>query len=415
MKNVVYKFGGAALKSADSIKNIEQIIAQFRPKLVVVSAMAKTTNAFENLVEAQLSGQNTEPYLDKIRRFHQEIISGLFEEEKNGAEDNLNKVLDYCKAYLKHSKNTSYDEIYDQIVPAGELISSKILGAYLQKKGHKLNWLDARKILKTDNRFRKATPDIVFSKAELVNQLNEASTNLIQGFIGGTENNLMTTIGREGSDYSAALFANFTDAEELVVWKDVDGVLNADPRYFNAPNLIPNMSYKEAIELSYYGATIIHPKTIQPLVEKNIPLRVRSFQNTENEGTTINSTTEFDGSKAIYIYKPNQLLITLESEDLSFFGESKMSEIYHSLFEHKLEVNLVQNSAVNCSICIDNDPHKTSTLIEEFAKKFKVKYNENLELLTVRHYQAKLLEELLLNKDLIIEQKTRSTLKLLFK
>ena len=167
--------------------------------------------------------------------------------------------------------------------------------------------------------------------------------------------------------------------------------------------------------MSYYGATIIHPKTIQPLAEKNIPLSVRSFQNTDCKGTKINSTADFNGSKSIYIYKPNQLLITLESEDLSFFGEAKMSEIYHSLFTHKLEVNLVQNSAVNCSICVDNDPHKTASLIEEFGKHFKVRYNENLELLTVRHYQTKLLEELLLNKDLIIEQKTRSTLKLLFK
>jgi len=415
MKNVVFKFGGAALNSADSIKNIGQIIDQFEPNLVVVSAMAKTTNAFENLVEAQINDRDIEPHLSKIRRFHQEIISGLFEKEKNEAEENLNKVLEYCKAYLEHSKNTPFDEIYDQIVPAGELLSSKILGAYLQKKDHKLNWLDARKILKTDGRFRKATPDLAFSKTELLNQIDSNSVNLIQGFIGGTDNNLMTTIGREGSDYSAALFANFTDADELVVWKDVDGVLNADPRYFNAPELIPNMSYKEAIELSYYGATIIHPKTIQPLVEKNIPLRVRSFQNIENEGTTISLTSEFDGSKSIYIYKPNQLLITLESEDLSFFGESKMGEIYHSLFEHKLEVNLVQNSAVNCSICVDNDPHKTASLIEEFGQHFKVRYNENLELLTVRHYQTKLLEELLLNKNLIIEQKTRSTLKLLFK
>lgn len=415
MKNVVFKFGGAALQSAESIKNVEQIIDKFKPRLVVVSATAKTTNAFENLVDAQLNDQNIENHLDKIRKFHQEIISGLFEKEKNEVLENLNKVLAYCKAYLEYSKDTPFDEVYDQIVPSGELLSSKILGAYLQKKGHNLNWMDARKVLKTDNRFRKATPYLKHSKDELVSQIKASSTNLIQGFIGGTENNLMTTIGREGSDYSAALFANFIEAEELVVWKDVDGVLNADPRYFNTPELIPNLSYKEAIELSYYGATIIHPKTIQPLAEKNIPLRVRSFQNTENEGTTINSTAEFDGGKSIYIYKPNQLLITLESEDLSFFGESKMSEIYHSLFEHKLEVNLIQNSAVNCSICVDNDPHKTSTLIEEFTKKFKVKYNENLELLTIRHYQTKLLEELLLNKDLIIEQKTRSTLKLLFK
>ena len=415
MKNVVFKFGGAALKSAESIKNIEQIIAEFQPKLIVVSAMAKTTNAFEKLIESKLKGEEIGDQLDKIRTFHQNIITNLFDEEQNEASENLDKVLAYCKAYLDHSKDKAFDEIYDQIIPAGELLSSKILGAYLEETGHKLKWLDARKILKTDNRFRKAIPHLEHSKKALLSQIDASAANLIQGFIGGTENNLMTTIGREGSDYSAALFANFIAADELVVWKDVDGVLNADPRYFNAPELIPNLSYKEAIELSYYGATIIHPKTIQPLAEKNIPLSVRSFQNTDCKGTKINSTADFNGSKSIYIYKPNQLLITLESEDLSFFGEAKMSEIYHSLFTHKLEVNLVQNSAVNCSICVDNDPHKTASLIEEFGKHFKVRYNENLELLTVRHYQTKLLEELLLNKDLIIEQKTRSTLKLLFK
>lgn len=415
MKNVVFKFGGAALNSADSIRNVVKIVEQFGPKLIVVSAMAKTTNAFENLVEAKLKRQDISIHLRDIRNFHKDIIDGLFENENNAASENLDKVLTYCEAYLKQSGDTPYDEIYDQIIPAGELLSSKILGSFLQKQGHELNWLDARKILKTDSRFRKATPDLNLSTDILIDQLKTDSLNLIQGFIGGTENNLMTTIGREGSDYSAALFANFINAEELVVWKDVDGVLNADPRYFNTPELIPNLSYKEAIELSYYGATIIHPKTIQPLSEKDIPLRVRSFHNIDNEGTTINSSSEFDGSKAIYIYKPNQLLITLESEDLSFFGESEMSEIYHSLFNHKLEVNLVQNSAVHCSICVDNDPQKTDSLITEFGKNFKVKYNENLELLTVRHYQTKLLDELLLNKDLIIEQKTRSTLKLLFK
>ena len=415
MKNIVYKFGGAALKSAEAIKNIGEIVKSEPSKIVVVSALDKTTNALEKLVEAHFSNNDLSPHFSSIKNFHTNIITDLFGEQNNEAAESLTKILHYCETYLQHNKNTPYDEVYDQIIPAGELLSSKILAAYLKKNSLKVEWLDARKILKTDSRHRKAKPNFSESEKLLNEKLQEDKINLIQGFIGGTDGNLMTTIGREGSDYSAALFANFSNAKKLVVWKDVDGVLNADPRYFDTPELIESLNYKEAIELSYYGATIIHPKTIQPLAEKDIPLQVRSFQNLECNGSIIDSKSNFNADKLIYIYKPNQLLLTVSSKDLSFIGEQQMSQIYHALFEHKLEVNLVQNSAVNCTICVDTDTRKTDSLIEELNKNFSVKYNTNLELLTIRHYKEKLLKEILKNKELIIEQKTRNTLKLLFK
>lgn len=415
MKNRVFKFGGASISNSNLIQKVVHIILNEQPNLVVFSATGKTTNALENALGKFFSGEDYESDLNEIRAFHLHLIQELMKDKHNEATESLDKIFNYCTDYLNHAKEKDYDEVYDQIIPIGELLSSKILFAYLKTKSNNINWLDARSILKTDNRFRKAEPDIENSKKHLNEKIQKGTINVIQGFIGGTNNQLMTTIGREGSDYSAALFAHFTNADSLTVWKDVDGVLNADPRYFNHTQLVEHISYKEAIELSYYGATIIHPKTIQPLLQKQIPLFVKSFLNPESKGTLIDLDQQNDNDHSFYIYKPNQLLITLTNKDFSFFGEHEMASIYHHLFEHKLEVNLVQNSAINCSICIDTDPQKTASLLEALSQNYKVLYNNELELLTVRHYNKKFLNELITGKDIIIEQRTRNTLKLLFR
>ena len=411
----VYKFGGASVKDSESIKNVCAIIEGGKSLIIVISAMGKTTNKLEQVVDDYLNENDYKTSLQNVLDYHKNILEDLFLDREADIWETFEKISNYGKLYLKNKPEKNYDKTYDQIVPIGELLSSKILSAYLLQIGVKNTWIDIRKTFITDEYFRKANLDWVKSEQNAKEHFKEDETSITQGFIGGTDNNLMTTLGREGSDYTAAALSNMLDAQELVVWKDVPGILNADPRYFNEPKKMDHISYKEAIELSFYGATIIHPKTIKPIQNKGIPLYVKSFLNPLNEGTLVDGNTSYDSLLPIFIYKPNQVLISLSRKDFDFIEEKHLSEVFDILHENKLGVNIMQNSAINFSLCLDYEKERLEKVIPKFQENYKVLYNTNLELLTIRHYDENSLEEMAKNHEVLLEQKTRSTVKVLMR
>ena len=411
----VYKFGGASVKDSESIKNVCAIIEGGESLVIVISAMGKTTNKLEQVVDDYLNENDYKTSLQNVLDYHKNILEDLFLDREADIWETFEKISNYGKLYLKNKPEKNYDKTYDQIVPIGELLSSKILSAYLLQIGVKNTWIDIRKTFITDEYFRKANLDWVKSEQNAKEHFKEDETSITQGFIGGTDNNLMTTLGREGSDYTAAALSNMLDAQELVVWKDVPGILNADPRYFNEPKKMDHISYKEAIELSFYGATIIHPKTIKPIQNKGIPLYVKSFLNPLNEGTLVDGNTSDDSLLPIFIYKPNQVLISLSRKDFDFIEEKHLSEVFDILHKNKLGVNIMQNSAINFSLCLDYEKERLRKVIPKFQENYKVLYNTNLELLTIRHYDEKSLEEMAKNHEVLLEQKTRSTVKVLMR
>lgn len=411
MQYRVFKFGGASVKSDESIRRVGEIVKNEDGLVIVVSAMGKTTNQLENLLSAFHSGENYYEHLERIKEFHFQISENLFGQKDNPVAESFEKVFTYIETYLSHAQALPKDEVYDQIVPAGELLSSKVLSSYLNSIGFKNEWIDARKVIRTNNYYRKAEVDWS-STLNMVKEYINSSKNIVtQGFIGGGQDNKITTLGREGSDYSAAIFANLLNAASLTVWKDVPGILNADPRYFNNSIKLDNISYREAVELSYYGATIIHPNTIKPLQNKNIPLYVKSFNSPLEQGTIISEDGTMDSAKPIYIFKPDQVLISLSPKDFSYIDEFQISKIFQTLHEFKMEVNSMQNSAINFSFCTDMQPDKLDKAIETFSKSYRVFYNTNLELLTVRHYIYEQVQQLVQGKEILLEQKTRSTIK----
>ncbi|MCB0479992.1 MAG: aspartate kinase [Flavobacteriales bacterium] len=407
----IFKFGGASVKSDESIRGVGQIVKNKVDLIIVVSAMGKTTNQLEGVLKAFYAKGNFNEHLSAIKNYHLNIISQLFGNVNNEVGESCEKVFAYIDKYLLHAEGLSKDEVYDQIIPAGELLSSKILSAYLNSVGFENQWLDARKLLLTDNYYGRAHIKWKESEALIQEQCVLPKNYVIQGFIGGGENNKMTTLGREGSDYTAGILANMLNAESLTVWKDVPGVLNADPRYFNNPIKLDRISYREAVELAYYGATIIHPDTIKPLQNKNIPLWVKSFNHPNEKGTLISSDGELDSAKPIYIFKPNQVLISLSPKDFSYINEEQLSRIFKILHDFKMDVNSMQNSAINFSFCTDLNQEKLDKAISEFGKLYRVFYNTNLELLTVRHYIYEQVVQLVAHKEVLLEQKTRSTIK----
>lgn len=411
----VYKFGGASVKDSESIKNVCAIIEGGKSLIIVISAMGKTTNKLEQVVDDYLNENDYKTSLQNVLDYHKNILEDLFLDREADIWETFEKISNYGELYLKNKPEKNYDKTYDQIVPIGELLSSKILSAYLLQIGVKNTWIDIRKTFITDEYFRKANLDWVKSEQNAKEHFKEDETSITQGFIGGTDNNLMTTLGREGSDYTAAALSNMLDAQELVVWKDVPGILNADPRYFNEPKKMDHISYKEAIELSFYGATIIHPKTIKPIQNKGIPLYVKSFLNPLNEGTLVDGNTSDDSLLPIFIYKPNQVLISLSRKDFDFIEEKHLSEVFDILHKNKLGVNIMQNSAINFSLCLDYEKERLRKVIPKFQENYKVLYNTNLELLTIRHYDEKSLEEMAKNHEVLLEQKTRSTVKVLMR
>ncbi len=416
----VFKFGGASVKDAGSIRNMASIIQLHtqEPLVVIVSAMGKMTNAFEQLL---LHVMNEEPFdedLNKIKLFHSEIISdlGLTEDEELAKDlEGIYETLEH--ALNKMSSSMGYDYVYDQSVSNGEILSTKIISAFLRNEGIANTWLDARKVVKTDSTHRKASIDWGASQAMIksrVSQLIEVGVVISQGFIGSNAEYNTTTLGREGSDFSGAIFATSLDAESLTIWKDVDGVLNADPKKFKDTDLYQRLPYKEAAEMTYYGASVIHPKTIKPLAQKGIPLYVRSFEKHEAEGTLIEECIVPNLTPAI-IHKDKQTVISFKISDFSFINEHHIHLIFDHIKRLNLNINLMQNSAITFTICMDDDASKREQLMSALQDEFLIYYNEGLEMITVKNYNQSTIEELMEGREIIIEQRSRNNFQMIYK
>lgn len=411
---IVYKFGGASVKNSDGVKNLLKIVQSVSDDLIiVVSAFGKTTNALEELLKLSFEDKSElNTAFTKLKNDHIQIVQNLF--GKSDAESLLNEIESLFKELyqvLINNSNTDFDFKYDQVVSFGEIFSTKIVSAYLNYVQYENQWLDIRKVFITDDTYREAKIDwnTTKDKASQAFNFNTHKVYLTQGFIGSNSKGYTTTLGREGSDFTAAVIANVLDAEKVVVWKDVDGVLNADPQYFTETNKLEKLSYQETVELAYFGAKVIHPKTLKPLHNKNIPLHVRSFINTQNIGTIIHCYQEYDQDLPIYILKKNQVLISIFPKDLSFVIEDELSKIFQYLSQHRIRVNLIQNSAISVSFCVDNVNNKVQKLIDHLKEDFKVLYNDQLELLTIRHYSSECIDKATYNRKVYIDQRSRHT------
>lgn len=406
------------MKDGQGIKNLESILARYPTDelLVVISAMGKTTNALELVVRKYVEDQAWKPALEEVFNTHENMLASLVSEQGE-AHESLEKIKRYAFTFLEQDGGSEYDFLYDQIVSLGEILSTKIVWAYLNMQGIDAQWMDARKQIHTDNNYRDAGVQWPSTEERVKAAWNEKSSRIVitQGFIGGGDHNRMTTLGREGSDYSAAVFAYCLNAESVTIWKDVPGVLNADPKFFNNTVLLPNISYREAVELSYFGASVIHPKTLKPLENKEIPLFVKSFLHPAEPGTLINKNTSEDSKVASYIFKDNQLLVSISSRDFSFIVEENMSDIFNRFATHKMKINIMQNSALSFSVGITGDKTKIEHLITDLQKDYIVLYNEGLELLTIRHFNDKIAEELMKGKEVLLMQKTRHTMRVLMR
>ena len=412
----VFKFGGASVKNAAAIKNAVQIAVSYTgPIVVVVSAMGKTTNALEALWTAYVDNDaaRRRAALENLYQFHNGIVQELSLEGAAFAES-----FARLEAYLTKppSENIAYE--YDQIVSYGELWSTIIVEAQMRHQGVRSQWVDARQLIRTSEHYQEArvawdkTKALVCDRfAPLLSQENPPHCIVTQGFIGHTNTGMTTTLGREGSDFSAAILAWALDAEEVLIWKDVPGLLNADPKEFEDPIKIDQISYREAIELSYFGASIIHPKTLKPLQNKDIPLRIKSFVEPTADGTLIHSDESQDYNQPSYIYKAEQLLITISPRDFSFIMEDHISVIFKVFATHGVKVHLMQNSALNFSVCANVKKTMRAGLFEELSANFRVRYNEDVDLFTIRHYEHHVFPEQLKHKTVLIQQRSRSTLR----
>ncbi len=416
----VFKFGGASVKDADSIRNVADIITKYKEDelLVVVSALGKTTNALTEVTQhfADQTGQAFD-LLEKVKTAHQQILTALFGVSHHAIFDEIANCFVEIELILEEEPQDAYDYLHDQIVSAGEIVSSKILAAYCTHIGLPIKWIDARDYIFTDNTYREA--DVNWQKTEdkIRRELPSILDNQIiitQGFIGSTSENFTTTLGREGSDYSAAIFAACLQVDNVTIWKDVPGVLNADPKWFNPTELIPELSYTDAIELTYYGATVIHPKTIKPLQNKKITLNVRSFVAPEQPGTLIRTTN--DGLPIpSFIFKVNQVFVSIQPRDFSFIVEDNLSHIFNLFHNHRIKINMMHNSAISFCVSIDDTGANVDVLLEELEKRYKVSVEKGLELITIRYYNQETIDRVLVNKEIIRELKDSYTCQLLVK
>ncbi|MDD3406184.1 MAG: aspartate kinase [Sphingobacteriia bacterium] len=409
----IFKFGGASVKSADGVRNLQKIVKDnHNEKLViVVSAMGKMTNALEKVTNSFFERKaDMTANLQTVINFHKEIIDALFE-DKTIIDNRLTKLYDDLNEILQQKPSLSYDYEYDRIVSFGELISTSIVATYLQQENPAIQFVDIRAGLKTDDNYREGNVDMKLSEQLCAPLFSQPDKNIFitQGFIAGTITNQTTTLGREGSDYTAAILANLLHAESVTIWKDVPGVMTADPKRYKEVQIIPKLSYKEAIELSYCGASVIHPKTVKPLQNKKIPLFVKSFLEPEKAGSVINEYSYKLDLPPIYINKNNQVLLTLTPRDFSFIAEEKLSKIFGVLASYRLKVSLMQTSAISFSFCMDYNAMNFQQLVQEFKNDFEVLYNTDVELITIRHHTKEIIEKLVGEKTVFVEQRNRLT------
>jgi aspartate kinase len=414
----VFKFGGASVKDAEGIKNVYSVLqtAGYEDVLLVVSAMGKTTNALELVIKNYFDkSPELQASVQEVKKYHNEILLNLFEDENNPVFAAVNAQFSDLEYFLSHNKSPNYNFVYDQIVSYGELISTTILSHFMSHMGIKTQWLDVRNFIKTDSNYRDAEVDWELTQKNISKNVKGKILNITQGFLGSDENNFTTTLGREGSDYTAAIFAYCLNAESVTIWKDVPGVMNADPRYFENASLLNQISYREAIELAFYGATVIHPKTLQPLQKKEIPLYVKSFINPLLPGTSVSKGATLEPFMPCFIVKREQLLISLSSIDFSFIMEENISEIFALFHQFKLKVNLIQNSAISFSVCVEDKFGNFKDLNAILSKKFKVDFTENVTLYTIRHFDEKAAQTVEENKTVILKQVSRETMQIVTK
>ena len=416
----VFKFGGASVKDVEGVKNISEVLKLFPNEqlIIVVSAMGKTTNALERLVNAFCNKtEDVNSILDGVRSYHEEIMNQLFVDQANEIYKKVNNFFVEID-WLLEEEPRSYDFVYDQLVSFGELISSSIVSAYLNQESNTNNWVDIRDCFLTDNNYREGKIDweksSIKSKEKIIFD-KKHPIYITQGFIGSTTENFTTTLGREGSDYSAAILAHIFNAESLTIWKDVPGVLNADPKYFKEAQKLEQLSYLDAIELAYYGASVIHPKTIKPLENKGIPLYVKSFLNPQAKGTVIGKDLETKPLVPSFIFKNNQVLLSISSKDFSFIAEENLSAIFGVCASNNVKINLMQNSAISFSICADYEELKIKKLIELLSVEYKIRYNTNLQLYTIRHYYPSTIDTLIQGREILLEQRSRLTAQIVMK
>jgi len=415
----VFKFGGASVKDGDSVRNAVRVLNLYKGEklAVVVSAMGKTTNSLERLLHScYYSRDKIEEEFNNLKDFHLKIVEDLFPDKSDEIFSEMANIFSIIKGRvsLPHSDNYDYD--YDQLVSAGEIISTRIVSAFLNRAGIENQWIDARAIIRTDNTYRESKVDWAKTEELVKNAMDFKDFNvyITPGFIGGTSENMSTTLGREGSDFSAAILAYCLEAEEVIIWKDVPGVLNADPKYFDNTVKLERLSYYDAIELAYYGASVIHPKTIKPLQNKGIPLWVKSFLNPQEIGTVV-QTDKAELEVPSFIFKMNQVLITIAARDFSFIVEQNLRDIFQALSENRVRINVMQNTALSFSISTDWDERKVLPLISTLEKDYKIKYNMGLELVTIRNYDQATIDRVTVNKEIILEEKSRNTVQMVMR
>ncbi len=419
----VFKFGGASVKDPSAIQNVASILSQY-PKdklLVIVSAMGKTTNKLEEVVSAYQRGDEHifMRLVHELEDFHFQILQSLFSDRHFKIYGIIEDIFDQLKLRFKKPFSENFSFEYDQIVSLGEVLSTHVINAYFVERGFSSVWLDARSLVRTDNNYQEGNVD--WKKTEELIQGNveplftQNKILVTQGFLGHTPEGMTTTLGREGSDYTAGIFAYCLKAEGVTIWKDVPGMLNADPKLFDDTVLLKQISFKEAIELSYYGASVIHPKTVKPLQNRNIPLYVKSFIKPEENGTVIQEKSDFDSLVPSYILKFDQVLYTITPKDFSFLVEENLSDIFKRLANANAKINMMQNSALSFSILLDRKKVNPEDVLQMFSDSYHVKYNEGLELITIRHYDESTIQKVTANKEILVQQRTRQTARFVVK
>lgn len=413
----IFKFGGASIRDANEVKNVLRVLNHegFLNTLIVISAMGKMTNAFEKIVNSfYFKTDDLQQNIEFVRNYHLEIVNELFEEESHPIFVEIEQIIGQLSRFLIANKSIDYNFIYDQIVGVGELLSTKIVSTFLNENQIENNWIDVREYIKTDSSYRDAHVNWELTSKNIA-ALNTNKLYITQGFLGSNLNGETTTLGREGSDYTAAIFAHCLNAKSLTIWKDVDGVLNADPRFFENPELLNQISYNEAIEMAFYGASVIHPKTLKPLENKNIPLYVRSFYSLEKKGTTVGKGHPLIPEIPCFILKQNQVLISISALDFSFMVEYNLSDIFKILHNYKLKVNLIQNSALSFSVCIEDKFNNFQQFLIELESKYRISYIENVSLYTIRHANQIAVKEIEQKGKVLLKQATKGTVQVVMK
>ncbi len=411
----VFKFGGASIKDPQAIRNVLHVLRTvgFDNSLIIASAMGKTTNALEDVVNAYFKKpEELKNAIQTVKNYHLEIMNDLFENKTHLVFDKVNVLFGEMEFFLSNNKSPNYNFVYDQIVSYGEILSTTILSYCFNDQDIDNVWIDARNMIKTDTTYRDGMVDWNKTESNIKNQIQSEKLYITQGFIGSDPNHFSVTLGREGSDYSAAIFAYCLNAESVTIWKDVPGVLNADPRYFDDTVLLNHISYHEAIELAFYGASVIHPKTLQPLQRKEIPLYVKSFVNPLLPGTTVSKGASLEPAVSCFIVKKGQLLVSFSSKDFSFIMEHQVSDIFRMFAEQHIKVNVIQNSAISFTVCVEDKFGNFKEMLEELSNNFKITYNENVSLYTIRHFSDEVAAKVMNNQTVLLQQVNRETMQI---